>query len=183
MDYSEDMATSIADIKNMQNQQNNGNNESHASNNLGQMIEQQYDNLHYNPNPPVSNINNVPQNVLQNAPPMRQGKLEQFPVHKHVKANVGYQIPQHQMYQRPKKNIKNEEKYGFIQSIVNGLYQRIIDPLVITLLFIILSHRSVAKYINPYLPFVGLSPSTDYVSLGIRGFILSILYLIFKSYL
>ena len=75
------------------------------------------------------------------------------------------------------------ENKGFIEGIISGIYQRIIDPIILTILFIIFAHRLVAKGSNPYLPFVGDSPSTDFVSLGLRGFILSVLFLIIRGIL
>lgn len=167
MDYSEDMATSIQDLKNRQVAQ---------PDNLGKKIEYQFDNFDYNPEV-------IPQATLQRAPPMRQGRIENYPTHQTVKHNNYYPtmdrgfIPPNPPMP-VKQNVKNK---SFFDGIVNGIYQRIIDPIILTILFIIFAHRMVAKGSNAYLPFVGESPSTDFVSLGLRGFILAIIYLIIRN--
>ena len=166
MEYSDDMSTSIQDIKNRQ-----------STENLGKKIEQQLDNFDYQPDI-------IPQTTLQKAPPMRQGRVENYPTHQMVNQNNYYPqinrniIPSNQIKIQPV--VKNT---AFLEGIMSGIYQRIIDPIIITILFIIFAHRIVAKGSNPYLPFVNDSPSTDFVSLGFRGFILSVIYLIIKRML
>lgn len=169
MEYSDDMATSIQDLRNRQ----NSNQE-----NLGQRIEHQLDNFDYQPDV-------IPQSTLQKAPPMRQGRVENYPTHQVVGQNNFY--PQMDRGFIPPQPIQSTkpivENKGFIEGILSGIYQRIIDPIILTILFIIFAHRIVAKGSNPYLPFVGESPSTDFVSLGFRGFILAVLFLIIKTIL
>lgn len=165
MEYSEDMTTSLQDLRAQQ-----GNTQ-----NLGQKIEYELDNFDYNPDI-------IPQTTLQKAPPMRQGQVENFPTHQTVNNSNFY--PQ-MIPPQPPKPVRTEtiKKIGLIEGLFSGIYQRILDPIIITILFMILSHRYVAKGINPFLPFVGLSPSTDFISLALRGFILSIIYLIISNYL
>jgi hypothetical protein len=169
MEYSEEMTTSIQDLRNQQqygNQMNNGN--------LGQRIENELDNFDYNPDV-------IPQATLHKAPPMRQGRIENFPTHQVVRQNNFYPqlAPTPGLVGSKPKVVKK----GMMEGVLSGLYQRILDPILITILFIIFAHRIVAKGSNPYLPFVGMSPSTDFVSLGLRGFILSIIYLMIRSQL
>lgn len=171
MDYSEDMTTSISDLR--QNQ------------NLGRRIENEIDNYNYDSYVPDYNPDVIPQATLQKAPPMRYGQLENYPTHQTVTQNMYYprmMEMQPQMNNVPKKS-ESVKQAGFFQGIFSGLYQRLIDPILITILFIIFAHRIVAKGANPYLPFVGMSPSTDLISLSIRGFVLSILYLMIRSQL
>lgn len=167
MEYSEEMTTSINDLRMVQQPQQN----------LGQRIENELDNFDYNPDV-------IPQATLQKAPPMRYGQVENFPTHQVVRQNNFY--PQLQptpgLMVQPKQQVV-EKKRGMMEGILSGIYQRILDPIILTVLFVIFAHRFVAKGANPYLPFVGMSPSTDLVSLGLRGFILSVLYLIIRSYL
>ncbi|ADO67395.1 hypothetical protein crov361 [Cafeteria roenbergensis virus] len=182
MEYSEDMATSIQDLK----ARHNNNSE-----NLGHKIEHQLDNFDYQPDV-------IPQSTLQKAPPLRQGQLENFNTHQVINSsnyyppiNRGY-IPHSHPSQHPpyisshsSQTLppKLKKDFTFIEGILNGVYQRIIDPIILTILFIIFAHRITAKGSNPYLPFVSDSPSTDLVSLGFRGFVVSVLYLIIKSML
>lgn len=170
MEYSEEMTTSIQDLRN----QNNYVNQTNQFSNLGQKIEHELDNFDYNPDV-------IPQSTLQKAPPMRHGRLENFNTHQTVKQNNFYPQLTHTPGLVQTNNVV--KKQGIMEGILSGIYQRILDPIIITILFIILAHRIVAKGSNYYLPFVGMSPSTDFVSLGLRGFVLSILYLIIKSYL
>lgn len=163
MEYSEEMTTSINDLKLAQQPQQN----------LGQKMENELDNFDYNPDV-------IPQSTLQKAPPMRYGKLENFPTHQVVRQNNFYP----QLQQTPEvlpKQIVKEESPSLMEGILSGIYQRLLDPILLTVLFVILAHRMVAKGINPYLPFVGMSPSTDLVSLGLRGFILSVVYLMIRN--
>jgi len=165
MEHSDDMATSIQDLKNLR---------SSAQENLGQRIENQLENFDYNPDV-------IPQSTLQKAPPMRGGKIENYPTHQTVNQNNYYpRMEQGYVLPSPPETQVLESK-GFIEGILSGIYQRIIDPIILTILFIIFAHRLVAKGSNSYLPFVGESPSTDFVSLGLRGFILSVIFLIIKG--
>lgn len=177
MEYSEDMATSIQDLKTRHTN----------SENLGHKIEQQLDNFDYHPDV-------IPQSTLQKAPPLRQGRVENFNTHQVVNSSNYYPqmghgyIPPHphplpptHSNQISQPQLKKD--FTFIEGILNGVYQRIIDPIILTILFIIFAHRIIAKGSNPYLPFVSDSPSTDLVSLGFRGFVVSVLYLIIKSML
>ena len=180
MEYSEDMTTSIQDLRNQQSnygQQSTYGQQSNYSqqNNLGQQIEYELDNFDYNPDV-------IPQATLQKAPPMRQGRVENFPTHQTVRQSNFYPqlAPTPGLVQGKPKAIPQK---GMMEGVLNGIYQRILDPILITVLFIIFAHRIVAKGSNAYLPFVGMSPSTDFVSLGLRGFMLSVLYLIIKSQL
>lgn len=167
MEHSEDMATSIHELRNRHNN----------SENLGQKIEHQLDNFDYQPDV-------IPQSTLQRAPPLRQGKLDNFNTHQTVNTSNYYpQLNRGFIPPPPIQPIKKEEKTNLIEGIVSGVYQRIIDPIIITILFIIFAHRIIAKGSNPYLPFVSDSPSTDFVSLGFRGFIVAVFYLIIKSIL
>lgn len=177
MNYSEDMTTSIADLRNNQNIQNNQN--------LGRKIQSELDNYNYDDlYVPDYNPDVIPQATLQKAPPMRYGGLENYQTHHTVNQNSYYprmiNEPLHQPEIKQAQIIKSK---GLLNGIFNGLYQRIIDPILITILFTIFAHRIVAKGVNPYLPFVGTSPSTDIISLALRGFVLSILYLIIRNQL
>lgn len=174
MDYSEDMTTSIADLRQNNNQ------------NLGRRIENELDNYNNNSYVPDYNPDVIPQATLQKAPPMRYGQIENYPTHQTVNQNMYYprQLPQMDYIPQQQTVIKPVSKpSGMFSGIFSGLYQRIIDPILLTILFIIFAHRIVAKGVNPYLPFVGLSPSTDLISLALRGFVLSVLYLMIRSQL
>lgn len=176
MDSEDNMTTSIADLRNNHHSNTQQMQYDLYDNNLGKKMEYQLDNLDYNPDI-------IPQATLQKAPPMRQGQIDNFPTHQTIKQHNFYPPSNSNYYSQnklPNKNVVIKEP-EFIEGVMNGLYERILDPLILTLLFIILSHRIIAKGINAYLPFVGMSPSTDFVSLGLRGFILSIFYLIIKN--
>ena len=192
MNYRDDnMETSISDIKNYKQIYEK---ESHG--NLGKKLEYEFDNylepVEYNPN-------NIPQAALQRAPPMRNGELTNYKTHQTIPNDVNnypqtnyypntnypqQNYPQQnyqQEYNNPSNNLQKD--ITLFEGFFCGLYKRMIDPIIIGLLFIVLAHRLTAQKINPYLPFVSDSPSTDLVSLGLRGFILSVLYLIIKSQL
>lgn len=175
MNYSEDMTTSISDLRNLQENNN-------SRRNLAQKIEYEMDNFDYNPDV-------IPQSTLQKAPPMRNGQIENFPTHQTVSQNNFYptMYPQQNIRQNNiSQNIPLPEKknqMGIMGGFFDGLYQRLVDPIIIVILFIIFAHRITAKGLNSYLPFVGMSPSTDLVSLGLRGFMVGVLYLMLRNYL
>ena len=169
---SEEMTTSISDLRNK---------------NLGQQIEYELDNYDTNHNinyniPDNSNV--IPQATLQRAPPMREGYSDDFNTHQVINNNVYYPRDK---YLNDEINNESEEEpsenYSTINGIFNNLYDRIKEPIIITILFIILSHKIVARNLNTYLPFSSSSPSTDIVSLITRGFILSVIFLMLKTYM
>lgn len=173
MEYSDEMTTSIADLRNKNNFSNKNTSQ---YTNLGKELEYELDN--YKPDV-------IPQATLQKAPPMRQGKVETFQTHQLVNNNNFYPDMGGNMGGNYVSSVSEsvEKKGNMIESLLSNIYLRVLDPILLTILFIIFSHRFVAKGINSYLPFVGLSPSTDFVSLGLRGFLLSVIYLLIKSQL
>lgn len=174
MDMSEEMSTSISDLQNK---------------NLGQQVEYELDNYNenydnYNTNTYNDNSQVIPQATLQKAPPMRQGYSDNFKTHQVINDNMYYPRDQY-LNEVPVNNTQVEEKsdnYMTFNGIFSNLYDRIKEPIIITILFVILAHRLVARNINIYLPFSGQSPSTDIVSLITRGFILSVVFLMLKKY-
>lgn len=190
MDYNDEMETSITDLRNR---------------NLGQRIQTQFDSLddEIEYSPEVSQ-NHIQQPTIQKAPPMREGYNKTGEYNPNPFINNGYNMPQNMpqnmsqtmpqtipqnmaqnmaQYQpinnypfSETQQVLKSDKFMTFEGIFNGLYERIKEPIVITLLFVIFAHRTVARGINPYLPIIGMSPSTDYVSLLTRGFVLSVLF-------
>lgn len=138
----------------------------------------------------------VPQSTLQRAPPMRFGMTENFKTHQTINSNlpsyptipnnfqnnIPQNYPNNNFIPRKKNRIINRENNGkYFENLFGGLYNRIKEPVIITLLFIILAHRLVVKSINPIFPFVGEVPSVDLVSLSYRGFILAVVFMIIRN--
>lgn len=133
----------------------------------------------------------VPQSTMQRAPPMRFGQVENFPTHQTIRTNprphpvipptptYNYMPPD--MYQKPQK--QPEKVGGFFENLFGGIYDRLKEPVIIVILFMIFAHRLTVKMINPFFPFVGENPSLDPISLAYRGFILAVLFMIIRNYL
>jgi len=138
----------------------------------------------------------VPQSTMQRAPPMRFGHIDNFPTHQTIKPNYTQHpvIPQNNnymppiMYNKPtieQNYTKNKQNKlgGFFENLFSGIYERLKEPVIITILFMVLAHRLTIKSINPFFPFVGENPSLDPISLAYRGFILSVIFIIIRNYL
>jgi hypothetical protein len=157
---------------------------------------QYHDEYQYNPNPTFTEQPIVPQATMQRAPPMRFGMVENFPTHQTINTQPpkyptipnNYQNFNQMMFNPPdmyqeKQNTKPKQVGGFFENLFGGFYQRIKEPVIITILFIILAHRLTVRLINPFFPFVGENPSMDVISLAYRGFILSLVFMIIRHYL
>ena len=178
MNYDDDMTTSLDDLRQDYNQ---------------------------NPLPPLTQFSEqpiVPQATMQRAPPMRFGMVENFPTHQTIntqppkyptipnRQDNNYQRFQPQMnnFQPPdmySNNLQEKPKQvgGFMENLIKGFYERIKEPIIITILFILLAHRLSGRIIMPYFPFLSENPSMDFVSLAYRGFILSVLFMIIRHYI
>lgn len=134
----------------------------------------------------INSHQNIPQSTLQRAPPMRYGMVENYPTHQTVynpPTNYpGVQRNYPMKYSlEPSQEISRTEKTGKVaEGVLSGLMNRLKDPVIIIILFILLAHRNVVRIINPFLPFTGETGSVDLLSLVYRGFILSLLYLIIR---
>ena len=166
------MTTNISDL------QNGG---------VGRIIRNQYDSL--------EDGDNVPQATLQRAPPMRYGQIDNYATHQTVESDFARHYPKDNLHNDmsiSRNSLNNSNSFRqrkrrvnnslmTINGIFGGLYDRIKEPIIITILFVLFAHRRVAKGINPYLPLIGTSPSTDYISLITRGFLLGVLFLILRN--
>ena len=168
---SEDMTTSISDLRN-------------RNQNLAQQVEYEMDNYS------DEQVNVVPQATLQKAPPMRHGYVDNYKTHQVVDQNSYYprdeylrQQPTVNQYQNMGQGQQKQKSASFLSfnGIFKNLYTRISEPIILTILFVIFAHRMTARGVNPYIPFVGQSPSTDIISLVFRGFVLSVVFMIIKN--
>lgn len=166
---SEDMSTSISDLRN-------------RNQNLAQQVEYEMDNYS------DEQVNVVPQATLQKAPPMRHGYVDNYKTHQVVDQNSYYprdeylrQQPTVNQYQNMEQNKQKSASFLSFNGIFKNLYTRISEPIILTILFVIFAHRMTARGVNPYIPFVGQSPSTDIISLVFRGFVLSVVFMIIKN--
>lgn len=137
----------------------------------------------------------VPQSTMQRAPPMRFGQVENFPTHQTIRTNPRphpvisqsreFNVippPRQEFNYVPEAYRQPEKVGGFFENLLGGIYDRLKEPVIIIILFMVFAHRLTVKSINPFFPFVGENASLDPVSLAYRGFIVAVLFMMIRNY-
>lgn len=136
----------------------------------------------------------IPQSTIQRAPPMRFGQIENFPTHQTIRTNplphpvipnVVMPQPRQEFNYIPetyRKQKRADKVGGFFENLFGGIYDRLKEPVIIIILFMVFANRLTVKSINPFFPFVGENPSIDPISLGYRGFFVAVIFIMIRNY-